>query len=283
MRVLITGANGQLGRELVRQIKDTGWEVIPTGLLDMDITDQSKTLGTIKKYKPGAVIHCAAYTNVDGAETDVSRAYRVNAAGTRNVAAACVAVNAKLVYISTDYVFDGTLGRPYNEFDRPNPLSVYGKSKYAGERLAAHIVNKLFIIRTAWLYGDGENFVRTMLKLGQARDEIRVVNDQSGCPTSARDLARAIIHLLPTDHFALYHGVNNGVTTWFDFAKKIFEITGNDKIQVLPQTTAELARPAPRPAYSPLENRMLGLITNYMMPHWEDALREYLKKQLQVP
>lgn len=278
MRVLITGANGQLGRELICQAKNAGWEVIPTYVQDMDITNQRQTLDTIKKNKPDAVIHCAAYTNVDGAESDVAGAYRVNALGTQNVAAGCLAVNAKMVFISTDYVFDGALGRPYGEFDQPNPLSIYGKSKYAGERLAAHIVNKLFIVRTAWLYGDGNNFVRTMLKLGRERDEIKVVKDQFGCPTYVRDLTRAIIYLVPTKYYGIYHGVNNGVTNWFDFAKKIFEITGNDKIRVLAQTTAELGNPAPRPAYSPLENRMLRLATSYEMPYWENALRDYLKK-----
>ncbi|MCX7780194.1 MAG: dTDP-4-dehydrorhamnose reductase [Negativicutes bacterium] len=281
MRVLITGAKGQLGRELVCQIKDTGWTAIPTDVQDMDITNQSQTIAIIRQYQPDAVIHCGAYTNVDGSETDVTSAYRVNALGTQNVAAACLAVNAKMVYISTDYVFDGMLGRAYSEFDQPNPLSIYGKSKYAGERLAAHILNRLFIVRTAWLYGDGSNFVRTMLRLAHEGHEIKVVDDQAGSPTNARDLAGAIIRLIPTDCYGIYHGVNSGVATWFEFARKIFKFAGYDKVRVLPQKTVDLGRPAPRPAYAPLESRMLALATGYRLRDWEAALRDYIKRYIQ--
>lgn len=274
MKVLITGANGQLGRELAKRLQGTNF--LATDSAKMDITDARKTLQTIDSYKPDVVIHAAAYTNVDAAESHVNQAYTVNAIGTQNVAVSCLQCHAKLVYISTDYVFDGVLGRSYNEFDQPNPQSIYGKSKFAGEMLAKHILNRLFIVRTSWLYGDGNNFVRTILKLGQEKAEIQVVNDQYGCPTSTKDLVSAILRLIETEQYGVYHAANRGVTTWFDFARKIFEFTSNDQVKVLPQSTLELGRPAPRPAYSPLHNFMLELRYGDLMQPWEVALREYL-------
>ncbi|WP_188399479.1 dTDP-4-dehydrorhamnose reductase [Sporomusa sp. GT1] len=274
MKVLITGANGQLGRALVKRLQ--GCQILALGSADMDITDCKKTFQTIVSYRPEAVIHAAAYTSVDAAETDVHLAYAVNAIGTQNVAAACLECRAKLVYVSTDYVFDGLLGRAYHEFDQTNPQSVYGKSKLAGERLARHIVNRLFIVRTSWLYGDGNNFVKTMLRLGQEKEELRVVNDQYGCPTNVADLAGVIVQLIEGKRYGVYHAANFGVTTWFDFARKIFALTGNQQIRLLPQSTSELGRPAPRPAYSPLHNFMLELTYGQQMRPWEEALNEYL-------
>jgi dTDP-4-dehydrorhamnose reductase len=274
VKILITGANGQLGRELIRQLQGT--DHLATDVAEMDITNQNNTLQVVESYRPDVVIHGAAYTNVDGAESNIDLAYRINAIGTQNVAAACLKYDAKMVYVSTDYVFDGTLGRAYNEFDLTNPQSIYGKSKLAGETLAKHILNKLFIVRTSWLYGDGNNFVRTMLKLGNEREELRVVNDQYGCPTSTKDLANAMLALIQTQHYGTYHAANTGVTTWHGFAEKIFELSCNDRVKILPQTTEELGRPAPRPKYSPLENMMLGLTVGNTMRSWEDALEEYI-------
>lgn len=274
MRIVITGANGQLGRELVKRL--AGTDILATDIGEMDITDQQATIEAIGTYKPEVVIHGAAYTNVDGAESNVDLAYKINAIGTQNIAAACLKCDAKMVYVSTDYIFDGTLGRAYNEFDTPNPQSIYGKSKLAGEILAKHSMNRLFIVRTSWLYGDGNNFVRTMLKLGQEKAELKIVNDQYGCPTSTVDLAGAILKLIATEHYGVFHATNKGVTTWLDFAKKIFEISGNTKIKVLPQTTTELNRPAPRPLFSPLENMMLRLTVGDSMRPWEEALKEYI-------
>lgn len=275
MKVLITGANGQLGRELVKRLQGTDFSA--TDVAEMDITNQTNTLQVITAYGPDVVIHGAAYTNVDGAEEQPDVAYKINAIGTQNVAAACLKCGAKMVYVSTDYVFDGTLGRAYNEFDQTNPQSIYGKTKLAGEVLAKHILNQLFIVRTSWLYGDGNNFVRTMLKLGKEKDELKVVNDQYGCPTSSKDLAEAILRLIETEHYGTYHAANTGVTTWYDFAKKIFEISGNDKVRVLPQSTEELGRPAPRPRYSPMDNMMLKLTIGAVMCGWEDSLYKYLR------
>jgi dTDP-4-dehydrorhamnose reductase len=274
VKILITGARGQLGKELLKKLE--GKEYLATSSETMDITNQSQTLEVIGNYRPDVVIHGAAYTNVDGAETNPEAAYQVNAIGTQNVAAACLAYDARLVYVSTDYVFDGTLGRAYNEFDQTNPQSIYGKSKLAGEELAKQIVNKLYIVRTSWLYGDGNNFVRTMIKLGKEREVLTVVNDQFGCPTATSDLAAAILVLIKTMHYGTYHAACNGVTTWYDFAKKIFELSGNNWVNVLPQTTEELGRPAPRPKYSPLDNSMLRLTVGDMMRPWEQALQEYI-------
>lgn len=274
MKILITGSNGQLGRELTKRL--AGTDFLATDVAEMDITNQKDTLGVITAYNPDVVIHGAAYTNVDAAEQSPQLAYKINAIGTQNVAAACLQCGAKLVYVSTDYVFDGTLGRAYNEFDQTNPQSIYGKTKLAGEVLAKHILNKLFIVRTSWLYGDGNNFVRTMIKLGQEREELSIVNDQYGCPTSTVDLVTAILALIETEHYGIYHAANTGVTTWHDFAKKIFELSGNDKIIVLPQTTEELGRPAPRPMYSPLHNMMLEITVGNSMRSWDKALENYI-------
>ena len=277
LKILITGANGQLGRELQNQLK--GQEFLAVDVNEMDILNQKQVFEVIGSYKPDALIHCAAYTNVDGAESDVEMAYKVNAVGTQNVAAACLKYDSKLVYISTDYVFDGKLGRPYTEFDTTNPQSVYGKSKLAGELLAKHILNRVYIVRTSWLYGDGNNFVRTMLRLGCEKSEISIVSDQHGCPTNTTDLAQAVLNLIQTESYGVYHAANTGVTTWCEFARKIFELSNNKTICVRTQTTAELGRPAPRPLYSPLEGQLLELVLGEKMRPWETALLEYLNNE----
>lgn len=274
MKIFLTGAQGQLGRELQKRLQGTDY--LPTDLKELDITDATAVATMIGSYQPDVVIHGAAWTQVDAAEEKVDLAYRVNAIGTQNIAMACREVNAAMVYISTDYVFDGKLGRAYTEFDAPNPLSVYGKSKYAGEMLARQATDRLFTLRTAWLYGDGPNFVRTMLKLGQEREELQVVDDQYGCPTSTVDLAEAVLRIIGTKRYGTYHAVNSGVVTWYEFAKKIFELAGNTKVKVTPVTTEQFVRPAPRPAYSPLDTRLLRLALGWSPKPWDEALAEYL-------
>lgn len=276
MRIFLTGANGQLGRELQKRLQGT--EFLPTDVQELDITDEQTVSTMIGSYRPDVVIHGAAWTQVDAAEEKIDLAYKVNAVGTQNIAMACLQCNAKMVYISTDYVFDGTLGRAYTEIDSTNPMSIYGKSKCTGEVLARQITNKLFILRTAWLYGDGPNFVRTMLKMGQERETLQVVNDQFGCPTSTADLAEAVLRFIDTNRFGTYHAVNVGVTTWYDFARKIFELAGNTRVKVLPVTTQQFVRPAPRPAYSPLDTRLLNLALGWSLRPWEEALREYINQ-----
>lgn len=275
MRILITGKTGQLGYDLYELIKDKD-EVIATGRSDFDITDIGSTHKFIKEYKPDIVIHCAAYTRVDDSEKNVDLAYKVNAIGAGNIALVCSDIGAKMVYISTDYVFDGTKGKPYNEFDVPNPLNVYGKSKLAGENIVKEILDKHYIIRTSWLYGiNGNNFVKTMLRLSKEKEVIKVVNDQWGTPTYTKDLAKGIYFLIKTDAYGTYHMTNNGEITWYDFAKNIFKIT-NINMKVEPITTEEYNAPATRPKYSVLDNYVLRLRFDYKLRDWEEGLNEYL-------
>ena len=277
MKIFLTGAKGQLGRELCRRLG--GAELLATDLPELDITDSRRVGDVIGGYKPDVVIHAAAYTRVDAAEENVDKAWKVNAIGAQNIAVACRQVQAAMVYISTDYVFDGKLGRAYTELDVPNPLNVYGKSKYAGELLARNNVERLYILRTAWLYGEGTNFVRTMLKLAGERDAMQVVNDQYGSPTSSVDLAEAVLRMIGTQGYGTYHVVNGGVTNWYGLAKKIFELTGNTQIEIQPVSTEQFARPAQRPAYSPLDTSLLRLVTGWTPRGWEEALAEYLYRQ----
>ena len=281
MKIFITGANGQLGRELQKRLQGTPF--MATDVQDLDITDAAAVSTQIGLYQPDLVVHGAAWTQVDLAEEKQEMAWQVNAIGTQNIARACRQVGAAMVYISTDYVFDGALGRAYREDDATNPLSVYGKSKLAGELLARQETEALFILRTAWLYGDGPNFVQTMLKLGQERPELQVVNDQHGCPTCTVDLAEAALRLIETQRYGIYHAVNTGVATWYDFACKIFELAGNTKVKVTPVTTAQFVRPAPRPVYSPLDASLLQQTVASPMRPWETALAEYIQENLHKP
>ena len=279
MKIFITGAKGQLGLELVRQLRgDNSFEVLAVDQEELDITEQNKVFSLLHREKPDIVINCAAYTNVDGCEADENTAFRVNVIGVQNLAAATYAIDGKIVHISTDYVFDGTAQRPLREYDRTNPQSVYGKSKLQGEELVSKLNPRHFIIRTAWLYGDGNNFVKTMLKLAQEKDELSIVDDQIGSPTSTLDLAKVIIALMQTEHYGLYHGTCEGSCSWHEFAQKIFEIK-NIKIKTNKITTEALNRPAPRPKYSVLDNFMLKLVGLNTFRYWETALIDYLGKE----
>lgn len=274
MRILITGANGQLGRELAKQAN--GHDIIFTDYDTLDITDSNAVMHLMKEITPQVVIHCAAYTNVDKAETDVDGAFRVNVVGSQHVAASCLEMGARMVYVSTDYVFDGTKTLPYREFDPVNPQSVYGVTKWQGETMVRHILGRHYIVRTAWLYGEGNNFVRTMLNLAESQDVLRVVQDQIGTPTSTVDLAKAIVTLIHSDAYGTYHATCQGQCSWYEFACEIFKLTGK-KIQVIPVDTQEFPRPAKRPAHSVLDNHMLRMTVGDPMRSWEEALANYLK------
>lgn len=277
MKIIITGAQGQLGQELVKQLDEKyGYDVIKTDKDTLDITNIENVNTFILEQNPDVVINCAAHTAVDLCETDMENAYKINAIGPRNLAIACEKAGAKLVQVSTDYVFDGNSVRPYREDDITCPNSVYGTSKLMGENFVREFCSKYFIVRTAWLYGEGNNFVRTMLKLSETNSELNVVNDQIGSPTSTVDLAKAIIDLIHTEHYGTYHGTCEGQCSWYDFAKKIFEIKNID-IKVNPVTSDEFKRPAPRPKYSVLDNFMLKLVGLNSFRKWEDSLEEYLK------
>ena len=279
MKILITGSKGQLGLELVKQLKIKGlYKIIDTDRDELDIVDIDNVNEFILSSKPDVVINCAAHTAVDLCETDIDNAYKINAIGPRNLAIACEKINAKFVQVSTDYVFDGNIDRPYREDDNTCPNSIYGSSKLMGENFTKEFCSRHFIVRTAWLYGNGNNFVRTMLKLSETNKEINVVNDQFGSPTSTVDLAKAIIELIHTEHYGTYHGTCEGKCSWYDFAQKIFEISNID-IKVNPVTSEEYKRPAPRPAYSVLDNFMLKLVGLNSFRNWEDALIEYLNEE----
>ena len=279
MKILITGSKGQLGLELVKQLKIKGlYKIIDTDRDELDIVDIDNVNEFILSSKPDVVINCAAHTAVDLCETDIDNAYKINAIGPRNLAIACEKINAKFVQVSTDYVFDGNIDRPYREDDNTCPNSIYGSSKLMGEKFTKEFCSRHFIVRTAWLYGEGNNFVRTMLKLSETNKEINVVNDQFGSPTSTVDLAKAIIELIHTEHYGTYHGTCEGKCSWYDFAQKIFEISNID-IKVNPVTSEEYKRPAPRPAYSVLDNFMLKLVGLNSFRNWEDALIEYLNEE----
>ena len=273
MKILVTGAYGQLGREIARQ--GSAHELILTDYDTLNIADGQVVSAMMRQVKPQAVVHCAAFTNVDGAEADFDGAFRVNVVGSQNMAAACLATGARMVYISTDYVFDGNSEKPYREFDQTNPQSVYGLTKLHGEEMVRRILGRHYIVRTAWLYGEGNNFVRTMLNLAAKQHTLRVVNDQVGPPTSTVDLTKVIFRLLESDAYGTYHASCQGQCSWYEFACEIFRQAGKD-VKVLPVTTSEFVRPAKRPVYSVLDNHMLRMTVGDPMRSWLESLREYL-------
>ena len=276
-RLLITGCNGQLGRALNQLYEgNREYELVNTDVAELDITDVSKVLKLTQEVRPYAIVNCAAHTAVDLCETDVDNAYRINAIGPRNLSIAAQRYGAKMVQISTDYVFDGKGTRPYTEFDVTGPQGMYGATKLAGENFVKEFCSEHFIIRTAWLYGDGKNFVKTMLRLSETHDQVRVVPGQVGSPTSAKELAGMIAYLIPTDNYGLFHGTCEGVCSWADFSREIFRLAGK-KTAVEGITTEEYGAAAPRPAYSVLENYMLKLTTDYRFADWEQAIAEYIK------
>jgi len=271
--ILVVGANGMLGQDLMALLGDRGHGV---DIADIDITSPESVFKVIGALKPEVVINCAAYTDVDGCESNPERAMAVNGEGVAYLAMACRDIGALLVQVSTDYIFDGAKGTPYVEDDAPNPLGVYGESKLAGEMNTAFCPEHL-IVRTQWLYGmHGKNFVETMLRLGTEKDEVAVVDDQIGSPTWTADLSRAIIALIDSSCRGIYHAANAEYCSWNGFAKAIFEETGLN-VAVKPMTTTELNRPARRPLYSTLECSKLTVDTGFHPQAWRDALRQYLK------
>ncbi len=286
-KIIVTGCNGQLGRAINKELPKDKYELINTdvfqgdGIINLDITNVDAVVDLARKTKASAIINCAAYTAVDKQESDVDLSYRINAIGPRNLAIAASETGAKLVHVSTDYVFEGNGTRPYTEFDKTGPVSVYGKTKLAGEEMVKQFAKDFFIIRTAWLYGDGKNFVKTMLGLSEKYDEVSVVKDQLGTPTSTKELAKAIHYLLGTENYGVFHGTCEGDTNWADFTEEIFRIAGKST-RVNHVTTKEYTeknpQAAPRPAYSILENYMFKLTSDFMFADWHYAIEEYLKE-----
>lgn len=277
-RIIITGCNGQLGRAVNKLYAgNVAYELVNTDVGELDITDVDQVMAFVREVKPYAIINCAAHTAVDACETEVDLAYRINAIGPRNLSIAATETDAKMIHISTDYVFDGKGSRPYREFDPVGPQGVYGASKLAGENFVKDFADKYFIIRTAWLYGDGKNFVKTMLRLSETHDKVKVVRDQVGSPTSADELAKAIAYLLPTENYGLFHGTCEGDCSWSEFAQEIFSLAGK-KTEVEAITTEEYGAAASRPAYSILENYMFKLTSDFMFEDWHDAIARYIKE-----
>jgi dTDP-4-dehydrorhamnose reductase len=281
MQALIIGSKGQLGLEMQKKLKENNIFFDAYTHTQLDITDMQNIEEYFVRKKYSFVVNCAAYTNVDKAESNYANAYAVNAKGAENIAKACNKYDADLFHISTDYVFSGEaivqngLPRPYVETDKCDPQTAYGKTKLIGEELIRMHHDKSYILRTAWLYGSGSNFVKTMLRLAADRDEIRVVADQFGSPTSATDLANAIISLIDTKQYDTYHATCEGICTWYDFAKKIFELN-NINIKIIPITSEEFICPAKRPKWSVLENTNLKQIGKNNFPLWQDSLKEYV-------
>lgn len=282
--VMVTGHKGQLGQALM-ELLIPDFRVCGVDLDEMDITVAEEVAGCFYLHQPDIVIHTAAMTDVDGCELDPEAAIRANSLGTQNLVIASEEFNCVFVYLSTDYVFPGNSNRPYFECDPTGPLSWYGKSKLLGEEFVRNMLFRYFIIRTSWLVGEkGRNFVKMILKLAREKDELTVVNDQLGCPTFARDLAKAIRELVDTPYYGTYHVTNSGETTWYDFAIKILAEAGLDT-PVRPITTEELNRPAPRPFYSVLSGLLFKERGFTPLRSWEEALNEYLKNigQLKNP
>ena len=284
-KLIITGCNGQLGRAINALCDKTNeYELINTdfnveGIRNLDITNLDEVMGLAKEVKPYAIINCAAHTNVDACEVQVDSARKINALGPRNLSIAATETGAKLMHISTDYVFPGDGNRPYTEFDTPSPKAMYGITKLEGENFVKQFAKNYFIIRTAWLYGDGKNFVKTMLRLSENHDEVSVVNDQIGSPTSANELAKAVMYLLCTDNYGLFHGTCEGQCSWADFTKEIYRLAGKST-KVNPVTSKQYKEMNPasadRPHYSVLDNYMLRLTTDHKFAEWEEAIYNYI-------
>ena len=288
-KILVTGCNGQLGRAIRKEYAASDVEFINTdvvegeGVVSLDITDVDAVLKLVRAEKPDVIINCAAHTNVDKCEEQWDLAYKINAIGPRNLSIAATEADAKMIHVSTDYVFEGNGTRPYTEIDAPNPVSAYGKTKLEGENFVKEFAKKHFILRTAWLYGDGKNFVKTMLALAENHDELNVVCDQVGTPTSAVELAKMIHYLEGTENYGTFHATCEGDTNWADFAEAIFKRAGkNVKVNHVTSKQYKEMNPASanRPAYSILEDYMIKLTSDFVMADWQDALDVYMKELL---
>lgn len=290
MKILITGCNGQLGNELQSIIKSgkaeinevseniRKSEIIALDVDELDITNLTQVREILNDVEPDVVINCAAATNVDGCEGNEDFAFRVNSIGPRNLAMICEEIGAKLVQVSTDYVFSGVSNKPLTEYDLTAPYSVYGKTKLLGEQYVQQFCSKYFIVRTAWLYGYiGKNFVYTMIRLGKEKDIIKVVDDQRGSPTHANDLAYHILKFIETEEYGIYHCTGKGECTWYEFAKMIIELCG-EKCEVKPCTSEEYITLAKRPEYSSLDNMMLRSTVGDEMREWKEAIKSFIEK-----
>lgn len=276
MKVLVTGANGQLGYDVIKELQKQNIECFGATRKDFDIIDFKATENFIIKYMPDVVIHCAAYTAVDKAEDEPDLCYKVNTSATESIAEICKKINAKMLYVSTDYVFDGAKEGFYEVEDKPNPINIYGKTKLLGEEAVQKTLDRYFIVRISWVFGEhGNNFVKTMLRLGAERKELNVVADQYGSPTYTADLAPLLVEMIKTEKYGIYHATNEDVCSWAEFAEEIFKIAKMD-VKVNRITTSEYPTKAKRPLNSRLSKEKIQK-NFYILPKWVDVLKRYIK------
>ena len=277
MRILVTGVKGQLGHDVMTELAKRGHTGIGVDVEEMDITDAKKVNEVIRASEVEAVIHCAAYTAVDAAEDQVELCRKINAEGTENIAKVCKELDIKMIYISTDYVFDGEGTRPWEPDDERHPLNVYGLTKYEGELAVEKYLDKFFTIRIAWVFGvNGKNFIKTMLKLSETHDELNVVDDQIGSPTYTYDLAVLLVDMIETEKYGRYHATNEGLCSWYEFACEIFRQAGRD-VKVNPVSSDEFPTKAKRPHNSRMDKSKLTENGFTPLPAWQDALKRYLE------
>ncbi len=278
MKVLVTGYNGQLGFDVIRELNSRSVECRGVDRDDFDITNRDETVGYICDYKPDTVVHCAAYTAVDRAEDDEENCRRVNVDGTKNIAIACEKIGAKMLYVSTDYVYGGAGDAPFEPSDMTDPKNVYGRTKLDGEKAVMKHLKKYFIVRTSWVFGiNGSNFVKTMLRLGDERDELNVVCDQVGSPTYTPDLARLICDLIATERYGIYHGTNENYCSWAEFASEIMKLGGKNT-RINPVRSEEYPVKAERPHNSRLSKKCLDDAGIKRLPTWQNALKRFIKE-----
>jgi dTDP-4-dehydrorhamnose reductase len=273
LNILITGSKGQLGRELPEILLDRGHEVVALSRRDLDVSDPTAVDQRIEGNPPELVINTAAFTNVDACEAEGQLGYLINALGPRNLAQSCERVGCELLHVSTNYVFDGRSDRPYEPFDPPHPISAYGRTKLAGEEYVKHLSKRWYVVRSAGVYGEGHNFVRTMLRVAREREVLKVKDDEFISPTHARDLAEGIADVVETGLYGLYHLTNSGSCSWYEFSREIFSICGIE-VEVVPVSSSEYPLPAPRPA-----NGVLSSLGSPPLRHWREALADYLEKE----
>ena len=273
MKILVTGSKGQLGQELAEVLPERGHEVVALSRSELDIADAWAVEQAIEAHSPELVINAAAYTNVDGCETETDLAYSVNTLGPRNLAQFCERRGCELLHVSTNYVFNGENDRPYAPFDRPNPINAYGRTKLAGEEYVKHLTHRWYVVRSAGVYGRGHNFVRTMLRVAAERDVLKVKDDEFISPTYARDLAEGIAEVVETGRYGLYHLTNAGSCSWYEFTREIFLLAGV-VAEVVPIPSSEYPLPAARPA-----NGVLSALGSPRLRHWRESLADYLKRE----
>lgn len=277
MKVLVTGANGQLGYDMVKRLNKEAFHYLGIDKDTVDITNENEVKRVIRSYRPDVIVHCAAYTAVDKAEDERDVCYAVNVLGTRYIAEVCKEIDATMVYISTDYVFDGEGDKPFEVIDKPNPINYYGMTKYKGELEVQRIVEKYFIVRISWVFGfNGNNFAKTMLRLAKERNEISVVADQVGSPTYTYDIARLLIDMIQTDKYGIYHATNKGYCSWYEFACEIYKQAGIE-IKVNPINTEDYPTKAKRPQNSKLKNNV-NIEDFYELQSWNVGLSQFFKE-----